>query len=914
ILEDGETCILSKDNYEVTFGPDPNNPDMCILDQDPSDGIGRFPHNHKISADEGGYRSGLVDDMWDLYRYDIPYIADDPVPQTVNSGSTVTFSVTVRSNSPINYKWLFNGHSTQHGIENMIVVDNQEDDEHKNYKIYKITLEMDSAQVEYSGNYKLEVTNDIDTVISKEATLTIFDSPEVSNLECIVEYHTAYLKWNNPANRGEDWDNLIVVRKEGSKPDTPEDGEKIYDGKGSSLVDKNLSEGDYYYAIYTYKKHDTNYVYSYPANIRATIPQLYNKHYTVIDGVQEQSLIIGQNTRGDLYTLWNEDNLTIGKGPDGNKTDIYLYSDIFGSEQEQIPAGSQIVSSRLVFKVKDYDGKDDEEPSDEIKNTRSINVYRIIDPDKLGLPFFAEKSGIRTGLDFYYRDHRPGINRAWVETDDDQIDNGESAHYSSILNMTKNIEPVEVIAFSPEVFKEDRINTIQFDITEAVQAWSDGDEEQGMFITIGQGWENNEQMMLYGLNTYKSEQPYLEIIYADSNEVLDPPAAVENLNMIPGTDSITLNWKSPDDTEVSGVKILRREGIIPSTNQDEKIVVSLTGESYLDIGESYTDSGLTTGNTYYYAVYTYNEQHDYSEKVWIKGTPGSPTIKPILNAASSGQGIVSLSWEQIDGALYYNIYRQDEGLSYDILGSVKQAQSPTFADYVMPGDYIYRVAAVNDIGEGPLSEEQSVTINENAEYKPETPDNFSGLPISGSEIKLSWDDCSDEIGYVIEKKRIDQEWVDGVVVAVLTFDMVSYIDDDLLPDTEYTYRIKAVNSSSESDYSEDINIKTSNLPLAVKNITWEVISGSQIKVEWEDTPNEDGYKVELFELTEDVEMIDGEVLDTQNLSANIVYCFFVTLEPGKEYRIVVTTIKGENTAEAYSDIIRTSSDSKGGLF
>ncbi|MFP4017362.1 MAG: hypothetical protein ACLFUI_10065, partial [Halanaerobiales bacterium] len=92
------------------------------------------------------------------------------------------------------------------------------------------------------------------------------------------------------------------------------------------------------------------------------------------------------------------------------------------------------------------------------------------------------------------------------------------------------------------------------------------------------------------------------------------------------------------------------------------------------------------------------------------------------------------------------------------------------------------------------------------------------------------------------------------------------------------------------------------------------ISASQIKLKWEDTPNENAYKVELFELVEDGETIYEEAVDTLSLSADINYCFFVTLEPGKEYRVRVTSIKGEDTVSIESDIIRTSTDPKGGLF
>lgn len=71
---DGDTCILSYDNYKKTFGPDPNNPGKCICDKDTSDGIGRFPYVHG-SKEGWQYKSKFVDAMWDTYRrkYGLPF-------------------------------------------------------------------------------------------------------------------------------------------------------------------------------------------------------------------------------------------------------------------------------------------------------------------------------------------------------------------------------------------------------------------------------------------------------------------------------------------------------------------------------------------------------------------------------------------------------------------------------------------------------------------------------------------------------------------------------------------------------------------------------------------------------------------------------------------------------------------------
>jgi len=77
-----DPCAPHGGGYGVDYGPDPQNPGMCILDPDldyynsPTDfecqtgsECGRYPEKHGASTDDGQYRSEFVVAMWDAYRY-----------------------------------------------------------------------------------------------------------------------------------------------------------------------------------------------------------------------------------------------------------------------------------------------------------------------------------------------------------------------------------------------------------------------------------------------------------------------------------------------------------------------------------------------------------------------------------------------------------------------------------------------------------------------------------------------------------------------------------------------------------------------------------------------------------------------------------------------------------------------------
>ena len=84
----GVRCTYAGSEFwQVTYGSDPNKPGDCIRDADPTDGIGRFPFEHGLRANTGGYQSAFVNGLWDEYRND--YVVSDTTPPAAPTGLSV---------------------------------------------------------------------------------------------------------------------------------------------------------------------------------------------------------------------------------------------------------------------------------------------------------------------------------------------------------------------------------------------------------------------------------------------------------------------------------------------------------------------------------------------------------------------------------------------------------------------------------------------------------------------------------------------------------------------------------------------------------------------------------------------------------------------------------------------------------
>lgn len=87
------------------------------------------------------------------------------------------------------------------------------------------------------------------------------------------------------------------------------------------------------------------------------------------------------------------------------------------------------------------------------------------------------------------------------------------------------------------------------------------------------------------------------------------------LNATPADSEVVFTWKNPNEPSfVRTVIVVKKSGGYPASPQDGQTI-------YEGNGETFTDTGVTNGTTYYYAMYSYDHAKQYSAGVRISLAP-----------------------------------------------------------------------------------------------------------------------------------------------------------------------------------------------------------------------------------------------------------------------------------------------------
>ena len=190
-----------------------------------------------------------------------------------------------------------------------------------------------------------------------------------------------------------------------------------------------------------------------------------------------------------------------------------------------------------------------------------------------------------------------------------------------------------------------------------------------------------------------------------------------------------------------------------------------------------------------------------------------PESPPNLSATALSTTEIALSWtDNNPDEEGFSIERKKAGEDFSLLATVeKDVTSYIDGTCESNTEYTYRVTVIYSFEYTDRSNEASATT---LTPPPLPPTNLVATAVSATQIDLLWqDNTSGEEGFSIERKKLDGAF--SVIASVLP-DTTTYIDDGLESDTEYTYRVSAIYTPVNTDYSNEASATTLEQPKWIK--------------------------------------------------------------------------------------------------
>ena len=287
---------------------------------------------------------------------------------------------------------------------------------------------------------------------------------------------------------------------------------------------------------------------------------------------------------------------------------------------------------------------------------------------------------------------------------------------------------------------------------------------------------------------------------------------------------IDLSWTVPNDNGFTITKYLVERSTDGITYAQIASIVPSTGVT------TYSDTGIV-GTLYYYKVTTENAVgFSADSNVESLNAGDIPGITTNLAGTTQSDTQINLTWSAAAPNGYpitgYKIEQSVDNLNWTpIVPDTQTAQtSHTVSGLTEKTDYYYRVSGINTIGSGPVSS----TVLLHTFGPPDAITVISGTTTSTS-ATLTWtapyDHGSAITGYKVEV----QDFVTGNWLNLSTVSTTTYTQINMIPNTQYEYRVTAINPYGTS-YSPNTVLTTLSVASGTPTVT--VISGTELRVDW----------------------------------------------------------------------------------
>jgi hypothetical protein len=309
------------------------------------------------------------------------------------------------------------------------------------------------------------------------------------------------------------------------------------------------------------------------------------------------------------------------------------------------------------------------------------------------------------------------------------------------------------------------------------------------------------------------------------------PKRIVDLVAIPREDRLILEWTIPKEntdktplSELAEFSILRSEGVLigeecRGCGEKPKVVreIKLTKENLTPGKKTATFfEDQEPRKVYGYQVVSVNHRGDPSAPsnpvtVYWDHSPQAPGIV----TTERGDKRVELSWDPVEGATGYNIYRrtdQEEGFPLNPLNR-ELLKATQYTDLNVQNDikYIYSVRSVKRVVKTDVEGKGSpgIPATPTKLTPPSIPVGLVAVPLKeGMELNWRRNAEPDLLGYNVYRRKPGEEEFKRLNESPVTKE--AYLDTDVVSEQEYEYAITAVDNSprrNESPRSEEVRVK-----------------------------------------------------------------------------------------------------------
>src|SRR5271157_3602728 len=328
----------------------------------------------------------------------------------------------------------------------------------------------------------------------------------------------------------------------------------------------------------------------------------------------------------------------------------------------------------------------------------------------------------------------------------------------------------------------------------------------GVVLTYTSTGLTNLQIYYFQVSAVNAigEGPRSTEVSATPSNVI-PPTAPQSLTATAGNTQVILNWLAPASN--GGSAITGYNVYSGTTSGGETLLANL------GVVLTYTATGLTNGQIYYFQVSAVNIAGEGARAAEVSATPATVPGAPTLTVATPGNAQVALTWTAPGSNGGSAITGYSVWLSKTTGTEVLNVTIGNVLTYTVTGlnngqIYYFKVAAINIMGTGALSAEMSTT--------PATvPGAPTGLaPTAGNtQVILNWAAPVSNGGSPNTGYKVYQGTTSGGETLLATLGVVlTYTSTGLTNGQIYYFQVSALNAIGEGARSTEVSATPATVP------------------------------------------------------------------------------------------------------